>query len=97
MRKARAAGDNNKYRLLKEVEEEISNFIEKSGQEDIYRSAAAYSRTIRENFNKGTIGRLLRVNVDQSSVIDPEAALEAIISTGGKGSARAKEIKALSE
>lgn len=95
MRAARAAGESNKLRLLSEVEKEISKFIDKAGSKDAYRSASAYTRSIRDNFNKGTIGRLLQVNVDQETKLSPEAALETIVKKAGKGAAEAKKVQRL--
>jgi hypothetical protein len=94
MRAARAAGESNKLRLLSEVEKEISKFIDKAGSKDAYRAASAYTRAIRDNFNKGTIGRLLQVNVDQEAKL-AEAALETIVKKGGKGAAEAKRVQRL--
>jgi hypothetical protein len=96
MRAARAAGESNKLRLLSEVEKEISKFIDKAGSKDAYRAASAYTRAIRDNFNKGTIGRLLQVNVDQEARLAPEAALETIVKKGGKGAAEAERVQRLS-
>lgn len=95
MRAARAAGESNKLRLLSEVEKEIAKFIDKAGSKDAYRSASAYTRSIRDNFNKGTIGRLLQVNVDQEARLAPEAALETIVKRGGKGAAEAERVQRL--
>ena len=98
MRDARAApGGKNTYRLLSEVEKEISKFIDVAGSKDAYRSASAYTRSIRDNFNKGTIGRLLQVNVDQEARLAPEQALEAIIKKGGRGAAEAKKVQRLAK
>jgi hypothetical protein len=95
MRAARAAGESNKLRLLSEVEKEISKFIDKAGSKDAYRAASAYTRAIRDNFNKGTLGRLLQVNVDQEARLAPEAALETIVKRGGKGAAEAERVQRL--
>lgn len=95
MRAARAAGESNKLRLLSEVEKEIAKFIDKAGSKDAYRAASAYTRSIRDNFNKGTIGRLLQVNVDQEARLAPEAALETIVKRGGKGAAEAERVQRL--
>jgi hypothetical protein len=95
MRAARAAGEGNKLRLLSEVEKEISKFIDEAGSKDAYRAASAYTRSIRDNFNKGTIGRLLQVNVDQEARLAPEQALEAIIKKGGRGATEAKRVQRL--
>lgn len=95
MRAARAAKESNKLRLLSEVEKEIAKFIDKAGSKDAYRAASAYTRSIRDNFNKGTIGRLLQVNVDQEARLAPEAALETIVKTGGKGAAEAERVQRL--
>tara|TARA_R110001632_G_scaffold131723_1_gene245944 strand:- start:42 stop:2828 length:2787 start_codon:yes stop_codon:yes gene_type:complete len=95
MRAARAAGESNKLRLLSEVEKEIAKFIDKAGSKDAYRAASAYTRSIRDNFNKGTIGRLLQVNVDQEARLAPEAALETIVKRGGKGAAEAQRVQRL--
>ena len=97
MRAARAAGEGNKLRLLSEVEKEISKFIDVAGSKDAYRSASAYTRSIRDNFNKGTIGRLLQVNVDQEARLAPEQALEAIIKKEGRGAAEAKKVQRLAK
>tara|TARA_S200002703_G_scaffold56798_1_gene49540 strand:+ start:1937 stop:4729 length:2793 start_codon:yes stop_codon:yes gene_type:complete len=95
MRAARAAREGNTLRLLSEVEKEIAKFIDKAGSKDAYRAASAYTRAIRDNFNKGTIGRLLQVNVDQESRLAPEAALEVIVKKGGKGAAEAERVQRL--
>jgi hypothetical protein len=95
MRAARAAGEGNKLRLLSEVEKEISKFIDEAGSRDAYRAASAYTRSIRDNFNKGTIGRLLQVNVDQEARLAPEQALEAIIKKEGRGATEAKKVQRL--
>ena len=95
MRKARAAGEGNTLRLLSEVEKEIAKFIDRAGSKDAYRAASAYTRSIRDNFNKGTIGRLLQVNVDQEARLAPEAALETIVKKGGKGAAEAQRVQRL--
>ena len=95
MRAARAARESNKLRLLSEVEKEIAKFIDKAGSKDAYRAASAYTRSIRDNFNKGTIGKLLQVNVDQEARLAPEAALETIIKKGGKGAAEAERVQRL--
>lgn len=98
MRAARAApGGNNTYRLLSQVEKEISKFIDEAGSKDAYRAASAYTRAIRDNFNKGTIGRLLQVNVDQEARLAPEQALEAIIKKEGRGAAEAKKVQRLAK
>jgi len=83
--------------LLSEVEKEISKFIDVAGSKDAYRSASAYTRSIRDNFNKGTIGRLLQVNVDQEARLAPEQALEAIIKKEGRGAAEAKKVQRLAK
>lgn len=95
MRKARAAGEGNTLRLLSEVEKEIAKFIDRAGSKDAYRAASAYTRSIRDNFNKGTIGRLLQVNVDQEARLAPEAALETLVKKGGKGAAEAQRVQRL--
>jgi hypothetical protein len=95
MRKARAAGEGNTLRLLSEVEKEIAKFIDRAGSKDAYRAASAYTRSIRDNFNKGTIGRLLQVNVDQEARLAPEAALETLVKKGGKGAAEAERVQRL--
>ena len=82
--------------LLREVEKEIAEFIDKAGTKEAYRAAANYSRTLRQNFNHGKIGALLQRSADTSPRIEPEEGLSKFITQGSKGAARGRDIEALS-
>lgn len=85
----------NRYRLLSEIEQAIAKYIDDAGTNDAYRSAANYSRVMRENFTQGNVGKLLKIKGDQSDMVDPEAALSKFVVTGDVGAARGEEVLSL--
>ena len=85
----------NRYRLLSEIEQAIAKYIDDASTNDVYRSAAAYSRVLRENFTQGTVGKLLKVRGDQSDMIDAPAALSKFVVPGDVGAARGEDIISL--
>lgn len=95
-RDAKASGDDNKARLLGEIEAEISSFIDKAGTSPQYRAAAQYTRTVYENFASGSFGDLLKVSKDSSPRVSPEIALQRIVKPEGEGAAQAKRVQLLS-
>jgi hypothetical protein len=87
----------NRYRLLSEIEQAVAKYIDEAGTSDVYRSAASYSRVLRENFTQGTVGKLLKVRGDQSDMVDPSAALSKFVVTGDVGAARGEDILSLAK
>jgi len=96
-REANAAGKGNLAGAYGEIERKIANYIDTAGTSPQYREAAAYTRSYRDMYFQGTLGRVLQNNRDGSPRIEPDAALETVLSPKGKGSAEVKRFVAASE
>ena len=96
-REANAAGKGSLSNTYGEIERKIANYIDTAGTSPQYREAAAYTRSYRDMYFQGTLGRVLQNNRDGSPRIEPDAALETVLSPKGKGSAEVKRFVAASQ
>ena len=74
----------NYGKMLKNVDDYINN----AGTSPQYREAAAYTRAYRQAFFQGNLGRILKNDATGAARIEPDAALETVLSPKGAGSAQ---------
>lgn len=87
-RAANTAGNGSLATNYGEIEARIASFIDEAGTSPQYREAAAYTRAFRQLYYQGDLARILQNDASGAPKIEPDAALETIISAGGKGSAQ---------
>lgn len=75
-------GDKETVAALSRLDNLINDFIDSGPNAESYRAATEVTRTINQNYNRGKLGKYLNLDAQGDRRIDPEVALNTIISPG---------------
>jgi len=87
-RQAYNNGDETLGRNYERMLSNVDNYIDTAGTSPQYREAAAYTRAFRQAYYQGALGRILKNDATGAARIEPDAALETVLSPKGAGSAQ---------
>ena len=87
-RQAYLAGDETLGRNFEKMLSNVDDYIDTAGTSPQYREAAAYTRSFRQAYYQGDLGRILKNDGTGAARIEPDAALETVLSPKGAGSAQ---------
>ena len=81
-REAVKNGDKETVAALSRLDGIVNDFIDSGPNAESYRAATEVTRTINQNYNRGKLGKYLNLDAQGDLRIDPEAALNTIVSSG---------------
>ena len=81
-REAVKNGDKETVAALSRLDDLVNDFIDSGPNSESYRAATEVTRTINQNYNRGKLGKYLNLDAQGDRRIDPEVALNTIVSPG---------------